>query len=218
MDSGATNNMINKKYEEHLVNTMDVYFSISVAKRGDRLQAHKSGTLKLTSITIKDVLSYNLEFNLLSVKKIESHSFKVFDNTEIKSLNKNSEVVTGNLIGNLDMIKFQIYISTAVMIKWKKLISYKPEIPEKIEEYEAMVTAKFGTRISHIRCDNGGEQFIEFCKSEGIHIEYTITRNPELNGLSEHFNRTLLDLVRCMLLDSKAEKKFWAEAVCAATY
>ncbi|KAJ8894220.1 hypothetical protein PR048_006832 [Dryococelus australis] len=46
IDSGATNHMINKKYEEHLVNTMDVNLSIAVAKSGVQLQGHKSGTLK----------------------------------------------------------------------------------------------------------------------------------------------------------------------------
>ncbi|KAJ8878919.1 hypothetical protein PR048_019522 [Dryococelus australis] len=88
------------------------------------------------------------------------------------------------------------------------LLSYKSNISEKFEVYEAMITAKFGTRISH----NGGQyisrQFIEFYNAKGIQIEYTIPRNPELNGLNE----------RCMLLDSKVEKKFWGEAVCAATY
>ncbi|KAJ8888619.1 hypothetical protein PR048_008111 [Dryococelus australis] len=268
MDLGATNHMINRKYEAHLVNTMDKWYSSKSTQEWD---------LKLTSqegkpTTIKDVLSNDqLEFNLLSVKKIGNHYFKVlFDNAEVKILNKNSEdVVTGNLIGNLYMIKFPIDINTAMMTSNENLmhrrmchsshfpaknfcdigirksnyteilevvssdvigaitpptndskryivtfidhfshfavvylLSCKSEVPEKFEEYEAMVTAKFGTRISRIHCDNGGEYstlklFIEFCK------------NPELNGLSERFNKTLLDSVKCMLLDSKVEKKFW---------
>ncbi|KAJ8873884.1 hypothetical protein PR048_024720, partial [Dryococelus australis] len=244
VDSDATNHMINKKYEEHLVNTMDVNLSIAVAKSGFHLQAHKSGNLKLTSqegksTTIKDVLSYdNLEFNLLSVKKIESHSFK-------KIFNKNSEVlVTENVIGNLYMIKFQIDTSTALLTSNEDLMhriilslekkptrilevvssdvighitpttydSTRYSVPEKLEEYEALVTAKFETRISRIHHDIGGEynsrQFIEFFKSKCSHIDYTTPRNPEINGLSEHFNnRTLLDSVRCMLL-LKKKKNF----------
>ncbi|KAJ8892121.1 hypothetical protein PR048_004701 [Dryococelus australis] len=108
---GATNHMINREYEEPLVNTiMDVNLSIAVAKRGFHLQAHNSGTLKLTSqegksIIIKYVLSCD-----------NFHSFKViFDNAEVKILNKNSEVVvTGSQIGNLYMIKFQIDFNTAL--------------------------------------------------------------------------------------------------------
>ncbi|KAJ8892122.1 hypothetical protein PR048_004702 [Dryococelus australis] len=64
------------------------------------------------------------------------------------------------------------------------LLSYRSEVPEKFEKYEAMVTAKFGTRISCIRCDNGGEyssrQCIEFCKSkEGVcAATYILNRTP----------------------------------------
>lgn len=43
-------------------------------------------------------------------------------------------------------------------------------------------------------------------------------RIPEQNGISERFNRTLMNMAQCMLLESKMSKMFWGEAVRAAIY
>lgn len=102
------------------------------------------------------------------------------------------------------------------------LMKTKDEVIKKFKQYEAQVTAKFGMKISRFRCDNGGEyvshEFKNFCKEKGILIEYNIPRNPEQNGVSERFNRTLLNMVRCLLLDSNMDKTFWGEAARTATY
>ncbi|KAJ8885876.1 hypothetical protein PR048_012082 [Dryococelus australis] len=76
---------------------VEVYLSIAVAKSGVHLQRIQEWHSKIYAL--------------------RSHSFKVlFDNAEVKILSKNSEVVvTGNLIGNLCIIKFQIDISTALL-------------------------------------------------------------------------------------------------------
>ena len=73
-----------------------------------------------------------------------------------------------------------------------------------------------------LRSDNGGEysssQFEEFLKSEGIHHERTIPRTPEQNRMAECINRTLIEMVGSMLLDSKLPQKFWGEALSTAVY
>ena len=55
-------------------------------------------------------------------------------------------------------------------------------------------------------------------KYEGIRHEYTIPKTPEQNSVSERMNRTLLELVRIMLVDSGLPYKFWADALSAACY
>ena len=40
--------------------------------------------------------------------------------------------------------------------------------------------------------------------------------NPHQNGVAESGNRTIMKRVRCMLLASGLEKKFWTEAVATA--
>ncbi|GBN66164.1 Copia protein [Araneus ventricosus] len=43
-------------------------------------------------------------------------------------------------------------------------------------------------------------------------------KSPEQNGIAERKNRTLLDISRCSLIQSKLPLSFWAEAIANATY
>ena len=61
-------------------------------------------------------------------------------------------------------------------------------------------------------------QFEEYLKSEGVRHERTIPKCPEQNGTAERLNRTLIEMVRAMLADSKLDKCFWAEALSTAVY
>jgi transposase InsO family protein len=69
----------------------------------------------------------------------------------------------------------------------------------------------------HLRCDNGreylSEEIKDYFRSKGIVYELTVPYTPEQNGAGERLNRTILDKVRCMLLDSNLPKLFWVEAI-----
>ena len=43
-------------------------------------------------------------------------------------------------------------------------------------------------------------------------------KTPELNGLAERMNRTIMERVRSMLEHAKLPKTFWAEALSTTTY
>ncbi|GJR12393.1 putative ribonuclease H-like domain-containing protein [Tanacetum coccineum] len=58
----------------------------------------------------------------------------------------------------------------------------------------------------------------EFCREKGIKREYSVTRTPQQNGVAERKNRTLIEVARTMLTDSKLPTTFWAEAVSTACY
>lgn len=102
------------------------------------------------------------------------------------------------------------------------LINSKDEVFDSFKEYEAIASAKFGKRISRLRCDNGGEyvgrEFKKFCKKKGIQIEWTTPYSPEQNGVSERMNRTLVEKVRSMLCDSGVGKELWGPAIQTAAY
>ena len=61
---------------------------------------------------------------------------------------------------------------------------------------------KFGKKniIKHLRIDNGWEfcegQFYELCKNEEIVRHHTVRKMPQLNGVVERMNKTLLEKVR----------------------
>ena len=56
-------------------------------------------------------------------------------------------------------------------------------------------------------------EFKEYLKREGIHHELTIPKPPELNGVAERMNWTLIETVRLMLLGNKLPQKVWTEAL-----
>jgi hypothetical protein len=76
--------------------------------------------------------------------------------------------------------------------------------------------------INLIQSDNGTEyinnDFAKLLKKRGITRRLTVPYNPEQNGISERKNRTLLDMARCLLIESGLSSSFWAEAVNTANY
>ncbi|GKB20009.1 putative ribonuclease H-like domain-containing protein [Tanacetum coccineum] len=77
-------------------------------------------------------------------------------------------------------------------------------------------------KVKVIRCDNGTEfknrVMNQFCEMKGIKREFSVARTPQQNGVAERKNRTLIEVVRTMLADSKLPTTFWAEAVNTACY
>ncbi|KAJ3705098.1 hypothetical protein LUZ61_008803 [Rhynchospora tenuis] len=76
--------------------------------------------------------------------------------------------------------------------------------------------------IKALRSDRGGEFtstiFETFCKEHGIRRPLTAPYSPQQNGVAERKNRTILDMVRCLLKTKNMPKEFWAEAVQCAVY
>ena len=55
-------------------------------------------------------------------------------------------------------------------------------------------------------------------EERGIERQLTTADTPQQNGVAERMNRTLMNLVRSMLVHKKLPKCFWAEALSTATY
>jgi hypothetical protein len=98
----------------------------------------------------------------------------------------------------------------------------KDEVPRKFKEYCEYVKTNTKLVIKTLRSDNGGEYkskaMTQLCKTMKVKQEFTIPYNPEQNGMAERMNRTLTEMVRCMLQDSKMDKKYWAEAIITAAH
>ena len=82
---------------------------------------------------------------------------------------------------------------------------------EKFKEFHALVERQSRKKLKRICTDNGGEYcgpFDVYCKQYGIAHEKTPPKTPQLNGLAEMMNRTLIERVRCMLSEAKLPKQF----------
>ncbi|GJS31120.1 retrotransposon protein, putative, ty1-copia subclass [Tanacetum coccineum] len=79
-----------------------------------------------------------------------------------------------------------------------------------------------GRTVKKLRTDNGLEfcnrEFEQLCIESGIARHLTVAGTPQQNGVAERMNRTLMDKVRCLLIQSGLPKTFWAEATCTAAY
>lgn len=102
------------------------------------------------------------------------------------------------------------------------LMKTKDEMFECFLKFKSMAEAHFETKLSRLRCDNGKEyasnKMKELCDREGVTIQFTTPYSPELNGVSERMNRTLVEKAKSMLVESNLPLHFWGEAVRTATY
>jgi hypothetical protein len=55
-------------------------------------------------------------------------------------------------------------------------------------------------------------------EKHGIKHEMTVVYTPEQNGVSERRNRTLVEMPRCMMIQSQLSSLFWAKAISTANY
>jgi transposase InsO family protein len=98
----------------------------------------------------------------------------------------------------------------------------KSDAPDRIKGHAAKIKQKFGKGLTYMRFDNGAElvngEIKKFAEEEGIIIETTAPYSPSQNGIAERFNRTLLELVRAMLIARNLPPFLWDEAVSHATY
>ncbi|WJX51639.1 hypothetical protein P8452_37816 [Trifolium repens] len=84
------------------------------------------------------------------------------------------------------------------------------------------VQSEKSLKILKIRSDHGGEfenePFATYCEDHGIVHEFSAPRTPQQNGVVERKNRSLQEMARTMMHETKLAKHFWAEAVNTACY
>jgi hypothetical protein len=77
-------------------------------------------------------------------------------------------------------------------------------------------------KIKVLRSDRGGEfcsnDFREWLTSLGILQDLSCSYSPQMNGKAERMNRTLAEMVRCMLFNREVPKKYWSYAFLHAAW
>lgn len=101
-------------------------------------------------------------------------------------------------------------------------VKKKSQVFEKFIKFKNLVDNQCSRKIKVFRSDNGTEfcnqQFETHFKAHGIIHQKTAPYTPEQNGVAERGNRTIMERVRCMLLDSGLNASFWAEPASTAVY
>jgi len=98
--------------------------------------------------------------------------------------------------------------------------------------FKAQVELQLGKKIKAVKSNRGGEYygrydgsgeqrlgpFAVFLKECGIFPQYTMLGKPNMNGVAERRNRTLKDMVRCMISHSTLPKSLWGEGLNTKVY
>ena len=102
------------------------------------------------------------------------------------------------------------------------LLTQKSEVFDRFVQYRTKVERETGEKIKSLRTDGGGEytgnQFRKYLTDNGITQHITPPYMPEHNGISERANRTIMEMVRCMLFDTALGKEFWGHAALTAVH
>nr|GEV42896.1 putative reverse transcriptase domain-containing protein [Tanacetum cinerariifolium] len=105
---------------------------------------------------------------------------------------------------------------------WVQFLRSKDEAPKVIKTFLKRITILFQSPVIIIRTDNDTEfknQVLkEFFDSVGISHQVSSVRTPQLNGVVERRNRTLVEAARTILIFSRAPLFSWAEAIATTIY
>ena len=88
-------------------------------------------------------------------------------------------------------------------------------------EYKAAVEGETGYQILKLRTDNGKEYqgvFGDYLRQHHIQHQTTAAYTPQMNGVAERLNRTLLEIARPMLSAHNIPFRFWGEAINTAMH
>ena len=93
---------------------------------------------------------------------------------------------------------------------------YKSETFEKFKEFRHEVEKQTSKSIKILRSDWGEylrRKFWAYLKDNGIVSQWTPSKMPQLNEISERRNRTLLDMVRSMMNFTDLSIFLWRHAL-----
>ena len=94
-------------------------------------------------------------------------------------------------------------------------MKHKSNVFGIFKKWKAQVENQTSRKIKNIRTDNGldyrDKEFIRFCKLEGITCHFIVKGTLKQNRVAERMNRTLAERARCMRLNVRLPKVFWAE-------
>nr|GEV39958.1 hypothetical protein [Tanacetum cinerariifolium] len=135
-----------------------------------------------------------------------------------------NKLVRGNLVRGLPSEIFENNHTCFACQKGKqhKVSSTKDETSGILKAFITGIENLIDHKVKIIRCDNETEsknkEMNQFYEEKGIKREFSVARTPQHNGVAKRKNRTLIEVAKTMLADSKLPTTFWAEAFNTGCY
>lgn len=97
------------------------------------------------------------------------------------------------------------------------LLKKKSDVLQCFRGFQRRMLSAWNEGVTTIRTDNGMEfcstEFDNYLLTQGIVHQHTNSYSPQMNGIAERYNRTLIEGVRALLVDSGLPPQLWAELV-----
>jgi len=193
-----------------------------------RLGHLSTGAMKKLQFSTKALKGIKLDVEDCEVCLKGKMTRAPFPHGESKRASQFLQLIHSDLLGPADVLSYggSRYVLTFTDDFSRKIFSYaiaqKSETFEKFKTFKILVENQTDSKIKVLRSDNGGEyiggEFATFLEENGIVHQTSCPYTPQQNGLSERVNRTILDMARCILLESGLNRRFWAECITTAVY
>lgn len=117
---------------------------------------------------------------------------------------------------------FALFIDVYSRRVFVYFLKHKNKVFKCFKIFKAVVENQTNRKIKIFRSDNGTEyvngEFSKFLSENGITHQLTVPNTPQQNGICERANRTIVEMARCLLINSGLPDFLWAEAVNTAVY
>lgn len=111
---------------------------------------------------------------------------------------------------------FFLLVDDFSRVMWVFLLKTKDETLGVFRKFRMAVENETGERMKIFCSDRGGEynsrQFEDYCDETGLQHHFTAPFSPQQNGVVERRNRTVIEMIRSMLISMEMPKTLWGEA------
>ncbi|CAA0827628.1 cysteine-rich RLK (RECEPTOR-like protein kinase) 8, partial [Striga hermonthica] len=170
--------------------------------------------------------------NIISIPVLDREGYKfVIGKGKCSIFQDTSFIYSGNLTNGLYTISPQRNILTIQQNKrkidnhssftlWHARLGHISE--KRIHKLGLKLNLRGEDKLPTCESYRGGEyltnEFLDYLKDNGILSQWTPPGTPQLNGVSERRNRTLLDMVRSMMSSTTLPLSFWGYALETAAH
>ncbi|KRY53251.1 Retrovirus-related Pol polyprotein from transposon TNT 1-94 [Trichinella britovi] len=214
LDSGASSYMCSNK--EMFLSMKNIKRTLSLANnKATEIMGTGTANLEIPgSDEMRSVKLHNtlyipdLRSNLLSVAKITENPTFIAATAESKLP---TLMEWHRRLGHLNersLLELTRHEKVFGMKVGKEKLPNRNEVLDAFMDFKSHAENQTGNKIKTLRSENAteycSEMFQKFLRVNGIRHETSVQYTPQQNGVAEKKNRTLLDMARCMLLESKS--------------
>ena len=117
---------------------------------------------------------------------------------------------------------FVLFVDDCTRMSWLYFLKHKFEVFDVFVTFCNMIVTQFHTQPQILRSNNGGEyvnlNMKQFINNHGLIHQTTFPETPQQNGVVERKNRTLLEITRSLIFESRVPALYWPEALATPTY